>query len=164
MNIQTIPGTDFPFPVIERKGPPRLLTDAQSKQRRGLLAKIHVAKKQMALGPDEYEMILRSLHVATAADLTMDGLEKMVKLMQSYGWKPTRNPLAQRESPLPALRRRCVETSSKLENGDKRLAGLALKICGTSQLAWCQDARKLERLLAVLRKITEEENHDGSKI
>jgi len=155
MNTQTIPGTDFPFPVIERKGPPRLLTDAQSKQRRGLLAKIHVAKKQMRLGPDEYEMILRSLGVASAADLSMDGLEKMVKLMKHYGWKPTRNPLTQRESPIPALRRRCVEAAGLLENGDKRLAGLAMKICGTSQLAWCRDARKLERLLAVLGKLKE---------
>ena len=155
MNTQTIPGTDFPFPVIERKGPPRLLTDAQSKQRRGLLAKIHVAKKQMRLGPDEYEMILRSLGVSTAADLSMDGLEKMVKLLKHYGWKPTRNPLARRESPIPALRRRCVEAALLLDNGDKRLAGLALKICGTSQLAWCRDKNKLERLLAVLGKIKE---------
>lgn len=157
MNTQTIPGTDFPFPVIERKGPPRLLTDGEKKQRNGLLAKIHVAKKQMALGPDEYEMILRSLGVASAADLTMDGLEKMVKLLQHYGWKPTRNPLAKRESPLPALRRRCVEAAGKIENGDRRLAGLAKRICGTEQLAWCRDAKDLGRLLAVLGNIAREE-------
>jgi len=89
--------------------------------------------------------------------LTIDGLEKMVKLLQHYGWKPTRNPLARRESPLPALRMRCVEAASKLENGDKRLAGLALKICGTAQLAWCKDPQKLERLLAVLGNIKREE-------
>lgn len=157
MSTQTIPGTDFPFPVIERKGPPKMLTAAESKQRRGLLGKIHIAKKQMRLNPDEYEMILRSLKVSTAADLTIDGLEKMVKLLQHYGWKPTRNPLARRESPLPALRMRCVEAASKLENGDKRLAGLALKICGTAQLAWCKDPQKLERLLAVLGNIKREE-------
>ncbi|HBJ76220.1 MAG TPA: hypothetical protein DDY86_12265 [Syntrophaceae bacterium] len=160
MNIQTIPGTDFPFPVIERTGPPKLLTDRESRQRRGLLAKIHVAKKQMGLNDGEYEMILRAFKVGSAADLTMDGLEKMIKLLKHYGWKPTRNPLTQRESPIPALRRRCVEAAGLLENGDKRLAGLALKICGTSQLAWCRDARKLERLLAVLGKL-KEENYAG---
>ncbi|MFA5075619.1 MAG: phage protein GemA/Gp16 family protein [Candidatus Babeliales bacterium] len=156
--VLTIPGTDFPFPAIERKGPPQLLSNAESRQRRGLLAKIHVAKKQMRLSTDEYGMILRSLGVSTAADLPIGGLEKMVKLMKHYGWKPMSNPLARRTGTNPdqlaALRIRCVEAANSLENGEKRLAGLALKICGTSQLVWCHDARKLERLLAVLGKIS----------
>lgn len=145
-----IPGTDFSMPPIARKVPPMLHSDAERKQRNGLLGKIHVAKKQMALSPDEYEMILRSLGVASAADLTIDGLEKMVKLLKHYGWKPIRNPHARRESPLPALRRRCVDAAAKLDNGEKRLAGLAFKICGTAQLAWCKDAKNLKRLLAAL--------------
>lgn len=157
-----IPGTDFPFPVIERKSPPVLHSDAERQQRNGLLAKIHLAKKQMQLSPDEYEMILRSLSVSTAADLNIPQLENMVKLLKHYGWKPARNPHARRQSPLPALRRRCVEMAATIENSEKRLAGLARRICGTSQLAWCRDAAKLERLLAVLGNIVKEESH-GNK-
>ncbi|MCE5212963.1 MAG: regulatory protein GemA [Deltaproteobacteria bacterium] len=158
---QTIPGTDFPFEVIKRKGPPKLLTDRETKQRRGLLAKIHVAKKQMQLNDGEYEMILRSFKVASAGDMTMDQLEGMVKMLKHYGWKPSpsRRPstgsgaAVGREGQLVALRARCVQAAREITNGDKRLAGLAEKICGTSQLIWCHSVPKLERLLAVLGKI-----------
>jgi hypothetical protein len=37
------------------------------------------------------------------------------------------------------------------------MAGLALKICGVATIAWCKDAGKLERLLAVLGNIKETE-------
>lgn len=151
-----IPGTEFPFPVIERKGPPVLHSEAEHKQRRGLLAKIHVAKKQMRLNDGEYEMMLRSFKVATAADMTLAQLELFIKLLKHYGWKPQAAIKSSKlTEQMTALRRRCVEASSKIENGEKRLAGLAMKICGTSQLSWCRDVKKLERLLAVLGKIIE---------
>jgi len=151
-----IPGTDFPFEVIERKGPPKLLTEREKKQRRGLLAKIHIAKQQMQINDGEYEMNLRSFKVASAGDMTIDQLEGMVKMLKHYGWKPSPslNPSRQgREGQLVALRARCVQASREITNGDKRLAGLAEKICGTSQLVWCHSVPKLERLLAVLGKI-----------
>jgi hypothetical protein len=157
---QTIPGTDHPFKVYERKGPPPLKTDAQAKQRRGLLAKIHVAKKQMGLNAGEYEMILKSFKVCTAADMTLVQLENMVKLLKHYGFKPCKSRnFREEQSPeqFAALRRRCVDLAKEIPNGEKRLAGLALKICGVSTLTWCKDAGKLERLLAVLGKIKEPE-------
>jgi phage gp16-like protein len=164
MNPQTIPGTDFPFQVYERKGPPPLRNDAEARQRKGLLAKIHVAKKQMGLNDGEYEMILRAFKVSTAADLTIIQLENMVKLLKHYGWKEGVRFKAQgsreKAEQAVALRKRCMEVAAGLENGEKRLAGLALKICGTSQLAWCRDAAKLERLLAALGKIKEGENNE----
>jgi LPS O-antigen subunit length determinant protein (WzzB/FepE family) len=158
MNTQTIPGTDFPLTVYERKGPPPLLNAAQKKQRRGLLAKIHIAKAQMGLNGGEYEMILRSFKVETAADMTIVQLENMVKLLKHYGWKEIYlrkhdiNP-----EQLIALRQRCIDLAREIPNGEKRLAGLASKICGTSQLIWCHDIKKIERLLAVLRKVVDDE-------
>lgn len=157
MNTAMIPGTTTAYPVYERKGPPPLKNDAQANQRRGLLAKIHIAKQQMGLNDGEYDMILKSFKVATAADLTLPQLENMVKLLKHYGWKPRKSrAAADADDRLAALRYRCVETAREIPNGEKRLAGLALKICGTSQLSWCRDASKLERLLAVLGKIKEE--------
>ncbi len=155
---QTIPGTQHPFPIYDRKGPPPLKTNAQAKQRRGLLAKIHIAKQQMGLNDGEYEMILKAFKVSTAADLTLPQLENCVKLLKHYGWKSRKSrKAAALDDRLDALRRRCVEEARDLDNGEKRLAGLALKICGVSQLAWCHDAAKLERLLAVLGSIREKE-------
>ena len=152
-----IPGTDYPLTVYERKGPPPILSAAQKKQRNGLLAKIHIAKKEMGLNEGEYEMILRSFKVASAADLSMEQMENMVKLLKHYGWKPLSVRRGQNPEQLPALRRRMVEMAKTMTNGEKRLAGLAEKICGTSQLAWCHSAKKLERLLAALGKIKEKE-------
>jgi hypothetical protein len=55
-----------------------------------------------------------------------------------------------------------VEVAKTLENGEKRLAGLAGKICGFASLTWCLEAAKLERLLAVLGSIKEkEDNKEG---
>lgn len=159
MNTQTIPGTDFPFEVITRKGPPKLLTDRETKQRRALLAKIHIAKKQLMLNDGEYEMILRSFKVASAGDMTIKELEGMVKMLKHYGWKEILRPRkGDREGQLVALRARCVQAAREIQSGDKRLLGLAEKICGTSQLVWCNSATKLERLLAVLGKIKDTEN------
>ena len=132
-------------------------TDAQAKQRRGLLAKVHVAKKQMGLNAGEYEMILKSFKVCTAADMTLVQLENMVKLFKHYGFKPRTRRSAQLPEQFDALCRRCVDLAKEIPNGEKRLAGLALKICGVSTLTWCKDADKLERLLAVLGKIKETE-------
>jgi hypothetical protein len=173
MNEQTIPGTDFPLTVYERKGPyPKghlrpPLTAAEKKQRNGLLAKIHIAKKQMGLNEGEYEMILKAFKVSTAADMTIPQLEQCVKLMKHYGWKELSLRKSSEVNPeqIIALRQRCVDLAHEIPNGEKRLAGLAAKICGTSQLIWCRDIKKLERLLAILRKVAEGEDglHTGEK-
>ncbi|MGD0020797.1 MAG: phage protein GemA/Gp16 family protein [Smithellaceae bacterium] len=153
-----IPGTDFPFTVIARKGPPPLRNAAEVKQRNGLLAKIHIAKKQMGLNSGEYEMILRGFHVASAGDMTIEQLENCVKLMKRYGWKELSLRKAEvNPEQIIALRQRCMDLAREIPNGEKRLAGLASKICGTSQVIWCQDVKKIERLLAVLRKVVDDE-------
>lgn len=162
-----IPGTNFPLTVIERKGPPPLKNVAEMKQRRGLLAKIHIAKKEMGLNAGEYEMILRGFKVASAADLTIAQLENMVKLLKHYGWKEIIRHSRQRcplgcaggnPEQILALRQRCVDLAREIPNGEKRLAGLAEKICGTSQLIWCHDVKKIERLLAAMHKIAAAED------
>ena len=55
-----------------------------------------------------------------------------------------------------ALKERVRVLSLGILNGEKRLPGLVKKICGVDSLAWCQDADKLERLLAAIGKIKEE--------
>ena len=168
MNTVMIPGTEFPLTVYERPAYAgqaaalRGLSPAQLKQRRGLLAKIHIAKKEMGLNGGEYEMILRGFKVASAADMTIPQLENCVKLMKHYGWKEL--SLSARHTPgknpeqLVALRQRCIDLAREIPNGEKRLAGLAEKICGTAQLAWCHDVKKLGRLLAAMGKIKENEH------
>lgn len=137
---------------------PQMNPNAIARQRKGLLAKIHVAKAQMALTDGEYEAMLTAFKVESAKEMTVPQLENLVKLMKHHGWKESKPPRRHSRAggnpeQLDALRRRCVEIAQEIENGANRLPGLVEKICGVSTLAWCRDVKKLERLLAVLGKI-----------
>ena len=156
-SVTTIPGTDVPFKIYERKGPPSVKTSAEVRQRRGLLAKIHIAKAEMGLNDGEYDMILKSFKVASSADMTIPQLEKMVKLLKHYGWKPRKLYGAKKDvtEQVAALKERVRVITLEIPNGDIRLPGLIKKICGVDTLAWSNNVKKLERLLAALSKIKE---------
>ncbi len=157
-----IPGTQQPFKVYERKGPPILRDDAEAKQRRGLLAKIHIAKKEMALNEGEYEMILNSFKVASAGDMTIFQLENMVKLLKHHGWKPARKWRKRDKDngpQLEALRKRAIEEAKGMPNWENRLAGLVKSVCGVAALNWVDNVKKLERLLIVISQIKRMANH-----
>ncbi len=160
--MNTIPGTNVALTVYTPTGArPPLRNASEAAQRRGLLAMVHIAKKDLGLNSDEYEMILRGFKVASAGELSIPQLERLVDYLKHLGWKPVRSRRKKRPADhdlrLEALRRRCVEIAKTLDNGEKRLAGLAAKICGFASLTWCRDAAKLERLLAVLGSIKEKE-------
>lgn len=164
MNAATIPGTDHPMKVYQNTGKrPPLRSASEARQRRGLLAKIHVAKKQMGLNDGEYEMVLRSFRVASSAELSIRQLEHMVKLLQHYGWKGYRPSVKPRtaehdEHQAAELRKRVLDEVVDLHNGINRLPGLLRKICGVSALEWARDPEKLERLLAVIAKYKKTES------
>ena len=140
---------------------PPLRNKSEEAQRRGLLAMVHIAKKDLGLNEGEYEMILRGFKVASSGELNIPQLERLIDYLKRLGWKPVRSRRKKHPADavvrLEALRVRCVEVAKTLENGEKRLAGLAAKICGFASLTWCRDAAKLKRLLAVLDSIKEKE-------
>ena len=54
-----------------------------------LLAKIHVAKKQLALDEDSYRAMLRSVGgVESAKDLTAEGAQKVLSHLERCGFTP----------------------------------------------------------------------------
>lgn len=58
--------------------------------RRAMLAKLHLARKQLALSEDSYRDILRRVTgKESAADLTDAQLDKALKEMKRFGFKPT---------------------------------------------------------------------------
>lgn len=157
--MNAIPETNVPLTVYKPTGARPFLQNASEKaQRRGLLAMVHIAKKDLGLNEGEYEMILRrGFKVTSAGDLNIPQLERLVKYFKHLGWRPLRSRRKKRpadaDARLAALRERCVEVAKTIDNGEKRLSGLAAKICGFASLTWCRDAAKLERLLAVLGSI-----------
>lgn len=53
--------------------------------RKSLLAKVHIAKKQLGLDDDAYRAILARFRVESSKDLDMKGLEKLVDHMAKLG-------------------------------------------------------------------------------
>jgi len=62
-----------------------------SPARRGLLAKIHMAAKDLALAEVSYRDLLeRETGKRSAADCSEDQLDKAIKAFEALGWKPKR--------------------------------------------------------------------------
>lgn len=123
-------------------------------QRKGLLAKIHVARAQTMMSAIVYEDILRErFGVATASTLSIGEMEKLVAVfIDEWGWVPKYHK-KHGPSQVAALQERIWEVAGQLDGGKERLKGLCLAVCGVDQVAWCQDWKKLQRLVAVLEKI-----------
>ena len=133
----------------------------EQKQRNGLIAMVHIAKKDLCLNPGEYEAILGGFKVTSSRDLDIPQLERLTKYLQRLGWKP----LARRHKARPdddrerlaALRDRVQVEAEMLKNWEARLPGLVKKICGVDNLNWVRSAAKIKRLLVVIATISNNE-------
>lgn len=147
------------------KGKARGRADHYAQQRRGLLAKVHIAIKDLGILEEDYrDMLEREFFVTSAAALSLDELERLVARFEDCGWRPrgsrggTTRGAAQRQA--EALRKRALALASGIENGDKRFQGMVRKICGVERIEWCQDTARLKRLLAALGKIRDSAIYD----
>jgi len=132
--------------------------EQNARVRNAMLAKVHIARKELGMKEDEYEAILERFNVTTAADLKFKDLEEMIKFLKFLGWQS--KPTAQ----IKALRQRVMNEVATIENGKTRLPGLVKKICGAERLEWCHSVSALERLIAVITKISEGEKNDAERI
>jgi len=124
------------------------------KQRRGLLAMIHIAKKELGLKDDQYSAILRGFHVDSCAQMSIAQMEECVRLMKRLGWKPIRSGKGvDIDGQARALQNRAIDIASEIDNGKSRLGGLCKRICGVDQIGWCRNVERLKALVAALEKI-----------
>ncbi|MBD5416977.1 MAG: regulatory protein GemA [Desulfovibrio sp.] len=71
--------------------PRRKRGTVSEEMRKALLAKIHVAKKQLGLTDAEYRAMLEgNFGVSSAAHLDGEGLQRMVFELRAYGFRPKR--------------------------------------------------------------------------
>lgn len=93
-------GCRKPAPAGRKRG------NVRDEQRKALLAKIHVAKKQLGLTEDEYRALLDGhFGAASAADLGLTDLKRLVLVMADYGFKPSKGHArrgATRKKTIPA--------------------------------------------------------------
>ena len=150
------------------KGTPWKPTDrwtAQAEeQRKGLLAKIHIAKKALGLTQDQYEAILSGLGVESARNLDIRGLEKLVDYMKYLGFRPYRpRKRSSVEQRITALQNRCRQIAAEIPDGDTRLRGLVKAKTGVDALEWLRDTEKLTQIIAIMEKFRHEEDSHGRK-
>ena len=122
-------------------------------QRRGLLAKVHIAIKELKIPEDDYRNILKlDYGVVSAADLSIEELADFLKRCEASGWK-AKHTKQKKKWQVKALRHRASEIANELQNGERRLRGLCRSICGVEVLEWCKDVNALKRLLAAMANI-----------
>jgi hypothetical protein len=125
-------------------------------QRRGLLAKVHIAIHDLGISEPDYRYILeRNFHTDSARHLSVFQLQFLVNYFEEKGWRPKK--VANKPSQAAALRARILEIAGGLENGKRRLSGLCWKLCGTERVEWCRETGKLKRLLMALETIKKQE-------
>ena len=128
-------------------------------ERRGLLAKVHIAKKQLALTDGEYRAALSGWGVASAGALSVSELSELVAYFEQLGFVPKRggSKAAQPSNrQAEALRARIRAEFTEIDNGEKRLDGLVKKMCRVDRLEWCHNPAKLKQLLRIAKTIKEE--------
>jgi len=130
------------------------------RRRNGLLALVHIAKKELSLRDDEYRDVLKYWGVKTSAEMSIPELEELVKYFESLGFK--KKVSADRElgsgaGQMTALRERVRAEAGKLNNGEQRLKGLVKKIAKADDLMSCRDVKKLKQILKVVRLLQDRE-------
>jgi len=135
--------------------------DEDKKERRnGLLALVHIAKKEIPLSDDEYRDVIAYWGVGSSADMTVSELEELVKYFESLGFK---KKVADPRDPgsgggqIKALQERIRAEAEKLSNGEHRLKGLVEKIAKTNDLKACRNVKKLKQVLKVVRLLQDRE-------
>jgi hypothetical protein len=133
--------------------------DAKAKDvRLKILAKIHIAKKELGFSDLEYREILNRLHrVKSATTLSIPELEEVLRYFRKCGWRGSAPKKRGPQKMIQALQKRCKEIAGIIPNGLNRLDGISEKIGGVKKIEWVQDVKKLKRILAILEKIAKEE-------
>ncbi|RZB36757.1 MAG: hypothetical protein SRB2_01836 [Desulfobacteraceae bacterium Eth-SRB2] len=130
------------------------------RRRNGLLALVHIAKKELALRDDEYRDVLKYWGVTTSAQMSIPELEELVTYFESLGFKKkvsADRDLGSGVGQIKALWERVRTEAGKLNNGEQRLKGLVKKIAKADDLMSCRDVKKLKQILKVVRLLQDRE-------
>jgi len=134
--------------------------DKIQRRRNGLLALVHIGKKELALRDDEYRDVLKYWGVTTSAEMSIPELEELVEYFESLGFKKkvsADRDLGSGVGQITALRERVRDEAGKLSHGEQRLKGLVKKIAKKDELMSCRDVKKLKQILKVVRLLQDRE-------
>ncbi len=139
--------------------------------RRSMIAKVHIAKQQLALCDDDYvAVVLRVTGHASSADCTNRQLEELLKEFTRLGFKAVAKPKAQRAADHPAaLKARALWISlhhlGAIDNpSEKALEAFAKRQLGCARLQWADQSlayKLIEALKAIGTRHGWDANLDG---
>lgn len=118
------------------------------------LAKIHIAKKQLAMSDDDYRAMLKSLGgVASAKDLSPMAAKKVLSHLERCGFKPLRQ-VGRRPRPAPDKNALVGKIEALLAEAKRPWSyadAMAKHMFGIEKIDWC-DGDQLWRVVAALQK------------
>ena len=134
--------------------------DPAAKERRVMIAKIHVAKKEMALGDDDYRaMLIRVTGRASSADCSPRELRAMVEAMKAQGFRD--KPRSRRVADHPAANKARAMWISLYHLGaidnpaEEALEAIARRQLKVERLQWANQAvsyKLIEALKAIAQR------------
>lgn len=117
------------------------------------LAKIHIAKKQLALDDETYRTMLQSVGgVASSRDLTSEGAAKVLRHLERCGFKPKANT-GKRPSVTNARNPRMGKIEALLAASGRPWSyadAIAKRVCKVESLRFC-DGDMLSKVIAALQ-------------
>ncbi|BBF86297.1 phage protein [Aquitalea magnusonii] len=118
------------------------------------LAKIHIAKKELAIDDETYRAMLQSIAgVSSSKDLTDAGVTKVLAHLQRCGWKPKAAAQAGKKPSVGRGRKALIGKVEALLAEAKRpwsyADAMAKRMFGVDKTDWL-DADQLVRLVAAL--------------
>lgn len=117
------------------------------------VAKIHIAKQQLAMTDDEYRTVLRSIAgVNSSKELTTDGARKLLKHFERCGFQPKRNT-GRRPSVAQSRAAQIRKIEALLADAGRPwdyVSGMVKRICKVDAIEFC-DYAALAKLIAALQ-------------
>lgn len=142
--------------------------------RRGLLAKVHIAKAQLGLDEPHYRALLDAHGVESSAALDIRGLEGLLRHFQELGWSPappkasTRDSRPQQPKAAPGREAQLSKIEALLSEKGRTEGGyvpwtyaraILKRQCGVERLEWATS----EQLAAVIAALTRDARRKGRR-
>ncbi len=122
--------------------------DIMENRRKTLLAKVHIAKKELGLNDEEYRSVLYQLFQKDSArDLNINELIRLVNTFIACGWKPRskkRLPKGKEK-----LLKKCWAICSDMALPYGYADGIAKNMFGIEKLIWCAPGQ-IHKVVAAL--------------
>lgn len=135
--------------------------DASAQHRRAMLAKVHVAKKQLRMTDDDYvAVLLRETGRTSAGDCTQAELHRLIGAFERLGFDAKARPRGPRPADHPAARKaRALWISLGLlgavrDPSEKALESFARRQIGCDRLQWANQAL-VYKLVEALKAMAE---------